>query len=209
MNNIVKIGSRYINLDNVYQISFNDKQREQHPETGLVAELDVILPVSMYPDEEDTGVIEPAGMRVFDLEAEALRYYLDNFTGNNDVLQMYQGHLETIGAKKKQAERDTRFTTFCKEKGLEGDDRYYYRLWLDADSMTEEEAEPGEESLKAWRSWQLENFNQAIAEMAKIYSLSDKQVNDFRTYCAEHEGYTRPTHSDYGRWCQLQKYPAI
>lgn len=185
--NLIKIGNTIINLDQVTEV---DLGREY--EQGLGVQLWYVGGSAHFKSQE---------------EAAALRHYFTQ--RSDDVMAEYQGHLETIGAKKKQAERDTRFTTFCKEKGLEGDDRYYYKLWVDADGMTEEEAEPGEKSLKAWRSWQLENFNQGISEMAKTYSLSDKQVNDFRTYCAEHEGYTRPTHSDYGMWCQLQKYPAI
>jgi hypothetical protein len=86
--NLVKIGSRYINLDNVYQISYNDRQREEHPEAGLVAELDVIVPSSMYPEESENVTVEPAGMRVFDEEAEALRYYLDGEA--TDVVELHK-----------------------------------------------------------------------------------------------------------------------
>jgi hypothetical protein len=83
---MIKVGFRYINLDAVYQISFNDKQREGKPDIELVAELDVVCPVSMYPDEDDTGVLEAAGMRVFGQEAEALRYWLD--ANSDDVMEI-------------------------------------------------------------------------------------------------------------------------
>lgn len=83
---LIKVGSRYINLDNVYQISFNDLDRKNHPEQQIEATLDVITSSSTY--DENNSPIEAAGMRVFGQEAEALRYYLDG--SSTDVLETYR-----------------------------------------------------------------------------------------------------------------------
>jgi hypothetical protein len=86
--NLVKIGSRYINLDNVYQVIFRE-----HPTAKVQATLDVTCPVSIYPDgpEEVTGPIEAVGLTVFGEEAEALRHYLDGTA--QDAGKYYQDHL--------------------------------------------------------------------------------------------------------------------
>jgi hypothetical protein len=84
--NLIKIGNRYINLDNVYQISFNDEGRRNNPEAKVLATLDILVADSIY--EETGSPVNPVREYFHQQEAEALRYYLDGEAP--DVMNIYE-----------------------------------------------------------------------------------------------------------------------
>lgn len=202
---LIKLGHRYINLGNVYQISFNDRDRAKDPELALEATLDVITSSSCY--DETGSPIEAAGMVIFRDEAQALRHYLD---GKAVYVEAgYKDHLEDQKQKRLVQDWYQRFNEFCASKNLTGEDPYYYKCWLQADGHDEpQECEPGEESYLAWRSWQLNNLEAVLKEMTSIYRLSPEQVDDFRKFCLAANNY-RATHADYGRWREIQRTPTV
>lgn len=154
---LIKVGTKFINLSNVYQVTFNDVARESSPEKELEATLDVITSASTY--DENNSPIEAAGMRVFGQEAEALHHYLNSKAVNIDAC--YQAELKRQAEFKRIDDWYARFEDFANRKGIKDDlvnrpnniyvsnPRYDYRVYLQQNNAPEHWQEPNEETYAA------------------------------------------------------------
>jgi hypothetical protein len=181
MMRFVKLGTRFINLDKIYQVTFTDN----HTTEELVAILDVATPVSMYQEESEdvTGPIESASMHIVGQEAEALRHYLD---GRSDQAgKAYTAFLENNERIRKANEKEDRFQAFCTAKELDSEERYSFRYWLQDDNGEPFGWEPTEEAFQLWRKWQSDIFEQHVKLSAIAANVPNSYMEQYKQFCKE------------------------